>query len=430
MAHNRLRFPRRKLLAGVPAAAALRARSKTPRPPSGNPGTQFYDEQEHRELNEALASRTLFRWYGPSQPKKVAAFESALAAYMGVKYALGVTSGTAALHTALAAIGVGPGDEVILPAWGWYSCYNAIVMTGALPVFAETDQTLNIDPSDVERKITPQTKAIMVLQLYGATADMEALMAVARRHKLRVVEDAAQCVGAQYKGRRVGSLADIGMFSFQISKTITAGEGGAVLTGDPLLFERAARFQDLGMLRKPHEALVGKAALAGLPGVNYRMNEMTGAVLCAQLRKLDTIVASLRRNARFVRDHIADLPGMELRRLPDPEGEIGASQFLFCRSREARDAFLRAMREERAAAHAPTASLHLPSAPYIEQKLTTHPAWPSFNSPRGKAIRYGAECCPKTVALFDRCACVPIGPKDSTEDLRDLVAAIRKSWRA
>jgi 8-amino-3,8-dideoxy-alpha-D-manno-octulosonate transaminase len=435
MARNHSRIDRRTLLAGLPAAAGLSAQenpgaARAARPSPGNPGTQFYDEQERRELNEALDSRTLFRWYGPSKPVKTAAFETALARYMGAKYALAVTSGTAALHCALTALGVGPGDEVILPAWAWHSCYNSIVMTGALPVFAENDETLNIDPADFERKITPQTRAVMVLHLYGCAADMDRIMEIARRRKVRVLEDAAQMVGGDYRGRRAGTIGDIGIYSFQISKTITAGEGGAVVTNDPALFERAVRFQDLGMLRPGHEALLGKAAMPGFIGVNYRMNEMTGAVMCAQLRKLDSILAAFRRNARYVRDHIRDLPGLKLRRLPDPEGEIGTGVFVFLESRQKRDAFVAAMRAEKASAHLPTASLYLPAAPHIEGKVTMHPAWPTFNSPRGKAIRYGAACCPRTVELYDRCAAIPIGPKDTKENLQDLVEAIRKSHRA
>src|SRR5690242_4320854 len=147
---------------------------------SSYPGTQFYDEQEPKGVLEVVQSRSLFRWYGPKPTKTVAALERDLAAFVGTKYALAVTSGTAALHVALQALGVGPGDEVILPAWGWYSCYNTILLTGALPVFAEVDGSFNIDAADVEKKITPRTKAVMVIHLAGCAADMDGVMAVAR----------------------------------------------------------------------------------------------------------------------------------------------------------------------------------------------------------------------------------------------------------
>jgi 8-amino-3,8-dideoxy-alpha-D-manno-octulosonate transaminase len=390
----------------------------------------MYDEQERIAVNEALESRSLFRWYGPGKPAKVFAFERDLARYTGAKFVLAVTSGTAALHVALTALGAGPGDEVILPAWAWYSCYNAILMTGALPVFAETDESLMIDPDDLESKITPRTKAVMVLHLAGCPADMDRIMAVARKHRIRVLEDAAQSVGASYKGKRVAAIGDIGIFSFQISKTITAGEGGAVLTSDPLLFERAVRFQDLGMLRPGHNELLGKSAMEGFVGVNYRMNEMTGAVMGAQLSKLDTILGRLRRNARSVQDKIRDLPKLKPRRIPDPEGEIGLAIHLLLPDKTLRDKFVGAMRAEKAGASAPGGSLHLPSAPYIQQKIAAHPAWPTFQTPHGKAMSYGPGCCPRTISIFDRVAVVPIGVRDSPADLDQLATAIRKSYRA
>ncbi len=255
------------------------------------PGSQFYDHCEQDLADEAIATHGLFRWYGPAgrpQPTKVAAFEQEFAKLLGVKYVLGVTSGTAALHTALTALGVGPGDEVILPAWTWYSCYYAIVMTGALPVFAENDDSFAIDPKDLEKKITPQTKAVMVVHLFGSPADMDAVMEIARRHGLKVLEDSAQFAGGQYKGKRTSTIGDIGIFSFQLHKMITAGEGGAVVTNDPLLYERAVRFHDLGLLRPPTQAQVGQGAMPYFMGLNYRMNEMTGAVLLAQVRNSTT----------------------------------------------------------------------------------------------------------------------------------------------
>ncbi len=157
-------------------------------------GTQYYDENERRELEDVLRKRQPFRWYGPGSPppRKVADFEKELAARMRTRFALAVTSGTAALTTALAALEVGPGDEVILPAWSWYSCYNAIVLAGALPVFAEIDESFNLDPADVENKITPQTKVVMAVHLQGSSCDMAPILATARKHRLRVLEDCAE----------------------------------------------------------------------------------------------------------------------------------------------------------------------------------------------------------------------------------------------
>ncbi|MEK7405233.1 MAG: DegT/DnrJ/EryC1/StrS family aminotransferase [Acidobacteriota bacterium] len=440
MSHDILRKGRRAFLAAIPAIPFVRLRAggnarsqsggqpvrATALPESSYPGTQFYDEQEYREVSDVLESRTLFRWYGPKTPRKVAQFEEEFARFMGAKYALAVTSGTAALHCALTALDVGPGDEVILPAWTWYSCYNAVLLTGALPVFAEVDESFNIDPNDIDKKITPRTKAIMVVHLYGCPADMDGILAVARKHKVRILEDAAQSVGAQYRGRRLGSIGDIGIYSFQISKTITAGEGGAVVTNDPLLFERATRFHDLGILRPGHETALGKAGMAFFVGTNYRMNEMTGGVMRAQLRKLETLIGLCRRNLRSVKEQAGNLAGLKLRRSPDPDGEIGLVVYPILKTKEQRDKYVQALRAENIAASAPPGSPFLPAVPYIEKKIAPHAAWPSFNSPRGQAMRYGVECCPRTLDLRNRAVYIPIGPKYTAADTKDIAAAIRK----
>ncbi len=394
-------------------------------------GAQFINDQEKTEVTEAVESRNLFRFYGLSTPQKVRKFEVEFAKFMGVKYALAVTSGTAALHCALNALGVGPGDEVILPAWTWYSCYNTILLTGALPVFAEVDESLSMDPEDLAKRITPQTKVIMVVHLFGAPAEMDRIMAVAREHNVKVLEDSAQCVGGQYKGKRTGSIGNIGIYSFQINKMITAGEGGAVVTSDALLYERAIRFHDLGEARPSLQAILGKAEadVPSLVGLNYRMNEMTGAVMGAQLQKLETILVQQRRSYRWVKDRIKDLPGIKLRASRDPEGEIGLAIDLLLPTKELRDKFLTAMKAENVPMSVIGAAVVLPPEPYIANKAVPHPEWPSFNSPRGKTIRYGAECCPRTVDLFNRAATLAIGPKYTDSDLNDIVTAITKVYR-
>ena len=389
-------------------------------------GPQYYDDAEQKELIEVLESKSPFRWWGADS--KALQFENAYANHIGVKHAIGVTSGTTALYTAMAALGIGPGDEVILPAWTWYADYDAIVLSGALPVFAEIDDSLAIDPSDIEAKITPHTKAIVPSHLQGGVADMDAILDIARRHKLRVVEDCAQCCGGRYKGKYVGSIGDIAINSFQLSKTITAGEGGAVITNDSELFERAVRFHDVGSIRSPYKESLGGGMLAAFASCNFRMSEFTGAVLKGQLQKLETICGGLRRNARKVREGIADLPGLKLRKSPDQEGDLGVTVFLDMGTKERRDTFLRAMRAEGVEARGPSGSVILPTSERIENKTTIHPDWPSFNSPRGKAIRYGAECCPRTIDILGRHGGVIMDPNFTNDDVKDIIAAIRKVY--
>ncbi len=395
-------------------------------------GPEYYDEKELDEVSEVIETGRPFRWYGRGSepPLKVATFEKEFAARMQTRFALAVTSGTAALQTAMAALGIGPGDEVILPAWTWHSCFNAIVYAGALPVFAEIDESFNLDPSDIEARITPQTKVIMAVHLQGNPADMDPILALARKHRLKVLEDCAQAVGASYKGRPLGSLGDIAIYSLQINKTITAGEGGAITTSDPLLFERAVRFHDCGGIRAFHGQWLGRTQADPLIGVNFRMNELSGGVLLAQLRKLDRIVADVRRNAQRVYKGIAGLPNLHGRRLPDPEGELGAAVFVGFSSKARRDRYLDAMKAEGVPASPPVGSVVLPLVPQVMRKTTAHPNWPSFASERGKAMQYGPQTCPRTIDILDRFAGVPMDPKYETADTDAIIAAIRKVYPA
>ena len=297
-------------------------------------------------------------------------------------------------------------------------------------MFAEIDESFNIDPKDIVGKITPRTKVIMAVHLQGCPADMDPILQIAREHKLRVLEDCAQCVGGSYKGKHVGSIGDIGIYSFQLSKTITAGEGGAVVTSDPKLFERACRFHNFGALFPPYGEALGGGILPAFAACNFRMNEFTGAVLYGQLQKLDLICQRVRQNARKVRTAIAGVPNLKLRKSPDLEGDLGVGVFLDLGTNQRRDKFIAAMDAEGVPASPPGGSVILPIDARIENKVTVHPAWPSFQSPQGKAIRYGAECCPRTIDILGRHAGVMMDPTFSDADVKDAASAIRKVFPA
>jgi 8-amino-3,8-dideoxy-alpha-D-manno-octulosonate transaminase len=235
-------------------------------------------------------------------------------------------------------------------------------------------------------------------------------------------------VGASFRGKKLGSLGDVGIYSLQQNKTITAGEGGAVVTNDPVLFERASRFHDLGELRPMHVSVVGEKKVNPFIGTNFRMNEFSGGVLLAQTRKLDKIVGGVRANAKRVYEGIADLKGIELRKRPDPEGELGTGVFIGFRDKAQRDRFTAAMKAEGVTAVPPGGSVILPLVPHIQQKATLHPNWPSFTTPRGKSIEYGPGCCRRTVAVLDRFAGVMMDAKLTRRDVDDAVAAIRKVY--
>jgi len=424
-------WTRRSFLA-APAALALEGGAPVRAKPlrTRHFGPLYYDESEWTLLKEVWQTRSPFRFWNFEMqlPDKVATLEREFAQKMGVKYALAVNSGTTALEAALAALEIGPGDEVIVPAWTWHSCFHAVVRHGALPVCAEIDESFNLDPARVEQAVSPHTKVLMIVHLQGNPADMDRLLPIARKHGLKVLEDVSQAVGASYKGKRLGSMGDIAAASLQVNKTISAGEGGMVYTNDPLLFERAVRFHDVGTLRKVHEDWIGSGRLEPVPGSNFRMTEFTGAVLLSQVRKLDRIVSDIRAVARRVYDGIADLPGLKTRLLPDPAGELGVGVYLDLGSRQARDLFLKAMRAENVPASPPSGSVVLPLQPYAEMKMTLHPEWPTFRVGRGPEIRYGATSCPRTIDVLDRFGGVLLDPKFSEADTRDIVAAIRKVY--
>ncbi|MEA3224705.1 MAG: DegT/DnrJ/EryC1/StrS family aminotransferase [Planctomycetota bacterium] len=393
-------------------------------------GPQFFDEREEQALLDVLESGSPFRYWGPGEPTKVVRFEENFAKYMGARFALGVTSGTAALDCAVTGLGIGPGDEVIVPAYTWWSDYTSVVHAGALPVFADIDSTLNIDPKDFERKITPRTKAVIAVHLLGGLCDMGPIMEIARKHKVAVLEDSAQCVGGSFRGKKLGSIGDVGIYSFQINKIMTSGEGGAVVTSDPLIYERAARFHDMGTIRRLFLDRSGPSQAQTFAGENFRMNEFTGAVLGAQLSKLDSMVAQLRANARAIYDGIKSLPGIRLRHRPDPEGDIGYGVYFEMSDKATRDRCIRQLRERKVPASTLSGSVLLPIHESVINKRTRHPNWPSFNSPQGKKIKYGPDCCRQTLGVYDRFVQVRVGPKYTQRINNYIVDAIREVYNS
>jgi dTDP-4-amino-4,6-dideoxygalactose transaminase len=285
------------------------------------PGHAWIGAEERDAVLDVVGSGHLFRYGRPEDPafkKKVYTFEQELAAACGVKHAVATTSGSASLVVSLLALGVGAGDEVIVPAYTFVASYSSIIFCGAVPVLSEIDESLNLDPADLERRITSKTKAVMPVHMLGNPCDIEKILSIATRHGLAVIEDACQATGGSYRGRRLGSLGRIGAFSLNIFKTITAGDGGAVVTDDTETYERAFAVHDQGHRPARTGVEVGTRSILGL---NFRMNELTGAVALVQLRKLDTILATLRAKKARLKERIAGIPGVRFRTLPDPEGD-------------------------------------------------------------------------------------------------------------
>ncbi|MCL1980466.1 MAG: DegT/DnrJ/EryC1/StrS family aminotransferase, partial [Proteobacteria bacterium] len=287
------------------------------------PGFEIFGAEEKAQVMEVLESGVLFRYEFAAQRQgvwKVLEFERAFAAYTGAAHAQAVTSGTAALKVALAALGVGEGDEVITQGFTFVATWEAILDCGAVPVFTEVDLTLNMDPVDLEKKITPRTKAIIPVHMMGAQARIEAIKAVADRHNIPVIEDTAQAAGGRLHGRHLGTFGAVGTFSFDAVKTMTTGEGGMCITNDQTLWRRMSEYQDHGHDHEPNPGGRGGEGRSFI-GFNYRMMEIQGAIGLAQLAKLDGIVAAQKKNKTFFQEAVGVLPGVQFREILDEAGD-------------------------------------------------------------------------------------------------------------
>jgi len=285
-------------------------------------GAELIGKEEMKEVMDVLETGVLMR-YGFDKERmgvfKVREFEEAFAKYCGASHALGVTSGSSALKVALTALDVGPGDEVIVPAFTFLATYEAVLEVGAVPVMADIDETLNLDPAEIERKRTPYTKAVIPVHMCGAPAWIDRIVEAAKKNNLLVLEDNAQGCGGSFRGKKLGTFGDMGIFSFDYYKTLTTGEGGMILTDSKALYDRSDWYHDHGHDHNPSvsRALEGRTIL----GFNYRMNELQGALGLAQLRKLDYIVAEQRKNKAAVKEALALVKGVKFRELADPAGD-------------------------------------------------------------------------------------------------------------
>jgi 8-amino-3,8-dideoxy-alpha-D-manno-octulosonate transaminase len=388
-------------------------------------GLGVLGDDETAAVIEVLKSRKLFRYDVTREHSAVAAFEDALAARTGAAHAVAVSSGTAALRTGFAALGVGCGDEVIVPAFTFIATVNAVITMGAVPIFCEVDETLTMDPRDLVAKITPRTAAIVPVHLENVAADMDALLAAAG--DVPVFEDAAQALGATYHGRSVGTFGALGAFSLQASKNITSGEGGAVLTNDDTLGVRAGRYQDQGGQFVTQYGNVRGAEL-GEPfaGENLRMTEIGGAIAGVQLGKLDAMVDALRANASAIENAVGDVNGLTPRRRPDPAGAVGSSLTWFAPTPEDARALIGALRTEGVPAAQMYDGKPVYSAPAILAKQTASGKGGPWNCAEHPSdVTYEMGMCPQTEDLAARSITVGIGPAFDAEDCAAVADAIR-----
>lgn len=288
------------------------------------PGMHYLGEEEIQAATRVLRSRSLFRYYGLDLQKEVEQFEADFALFAGAKHTLAVSSGTGALHCAMSALGLVPGQEVIIPAYLWVAVAAAVVNHGAIPVLGEIDGSFCLNPDELERKISNSTVGIVLVHMSGAPGNAKQIQQIARRHGLWLVEDCAQCAGGTIDGQSVGTFGDIGTFSFQMNKNMSSGEGGCLVTNDTRLYRRAMAAHDLGFARDQAGRLILDETDLRVWGRGYRMDELRAAVLRVQLRKLPQILSHMRSSKYRIRRELESYKQIELRSVPNPEGDTGA----------------------------------------------------------------------------------------------------------
>jgi dTDP-4-amino-4,6-dideoxygalactose transaminase len=285
------------------------------------PGAYLVGAEEKRHVAEVMETGYLSRYGSEDDPRfrhKVVTLEQQFGERSGTRYALAVSGGTGALMASLVGLGVGPGTEVLVPGYTYVASISAILVLGGIPVLTEVDESLTMDPHDLERKITERTRVIMPVHMLGNPSAIDAIMAIARRHRLLVLEDCCQALGARYHGKPIGAIGDIGAFSLNINKTITSGDGGMVITNNEKFYERAFAFHDQGHKPLRMGLEMGKRSILG---INLRMNELTGAFALGQMEKLDRILATLKDKKAKFKELLAGahIPGMTFRTINDPD---------------------------------------------------------------------------------------------------------------
>ncbi len=381
----------------------------------------------------------LANYYSDLDETCVQLFERTARERFGVEHALGVNSGTAALHAAFVAVGVGPGTEVICPAIGFMATAAAVVMAKGVPVFCDVDESLGIDPAEIERRITPRTVAVAPTHVMGSVCDMDGVMEVARAHDLKVVEDSAQSCGGEFNGRLVGTIGDVGCFSISAYKICGGGEGGLLITDEERLWERANQLAECGGLWRPDR--FGPQRYPGelFAGTNYRMSEMEAAVDAVQLRKLPAIVERFRDVKRRILQRLDTYREITPQVLNDPDGEVGYLIRFYPESFELGSRIVEALRAEgvgcsmRGRDAAPDWHVYHSMFPITLMQEPSGTGCP-FRCPvyleRGGRAEYERGDCPVADDLFDRMISVPLNQWYTPEDCAKVARALNKVFSA
>ena len=395
------------------------------------PGIKEQITELIRHRADELKGPHLFRYYNP-RPSKVGAAEELFAEYLGVKHALAVNSCTSALIAALRALGIGAGDEVIVPGYTFFASAAVIGACNAIPVIADVDDTLTLDPKDVERRITPRTRAMIVVHMRGKPAQMDELMAIATRHKLAVIEDVAQAAGGSYKGRMLGSIGTMGCFSFDYYKILNSGEGSFVVTNDEWLHTRAQSWHDAAACWRPNRYATERREGELFCGENYRMSELQGAVALAQIRKARKFIAGYRAAFTQIVGQLKLPAGVTLQRVADPVGDACSNLILFLPSVEQTKQALTAMQTVGVPAggiydskvkdwHIYTYWEHI-----LGKKSVARDGLPWTGVPAADLPQYSKTMCPQCTDYLSRAIMIDIHWQYSKDDCAAIAGAINK----
>lgn len=394
--------------------------------PGGMHGPSVINQREIDAVTSVLKSQKLFRFCENSQ---VSAFEEEAAEMLGVKYTLMVNSGTSALICGLTGIEAGPGDEVIVPGYTYISTAAAVVGVGAVPVIAEIDESLGLEPRDVEKKITPYTKAIIPVYMQGVPGRIDAIMNVARKHNLKVIEDCCQCIGGKYKGRYVGTIGDAGAWSLNYYKVITTGEGGLVYTDDYEIYEKSAFASDPAM---PMWMSDSEWKTAPFSRQCYRPSEISGAIARIQLSKINKILNHTRKLKKVFLEELAEPKGYQLQHVDDSEGDCGISAAIIVHEQELAKRYAEALQAEGLSAGTAYNEGFPDRHIYrywdsILDKNSHHPSGYPWNEQNYKGdVEYSRDMCPRTLSILSRALRFGFNVNMQEEHAKLMAKAINK----
>ncbi|MCZ8514993.1 DegT/DnrJ/EryC1/StrS family aminotransferase [Paenibacillus filicis] len=392
--------------------------------------SEEFDEKEKEYLLNVLQKKRVFRFYSKGlDDSESVKLEKLYGERTNSRYALAVNAGTSALVSALVGAGIGPGDEVIVPGYTFIATAAAVLIARAVPVIVEIDDTLTMDPAAFEAAITPHTKAVIPVHMRGIPCQMDEIMRIARKYHLLVIEDVAQANGGSYKGTALGGIGDAGCFSFQQYKVVTSGEGGMMVTNNPSIHARASIYHDCAMR---FWGVDNPGSVDSFPGENYRMSEIQAALGLAQSSRIDEVINKLRKAKRSIVEALRSIEGIQLQRVPDPEGDVSYKLAFYLPDNETASTFSELLVAE----GIPNGTIH--NNGFADRHIYAN--WDYILAKRGASgtdtpwtcssykgnVHYSKDMCPETLKLLGRAISISLHQNMTEEDCWDAVEAIRK----